>query len=135
MAETAWSRLTARGKARLKKSGVQPASYNAYARKSKAQRAKVNRDEFVRGKTRQQLAQKTRRATKRDKRKQAVDHILRVLRGKSKKQPRTKSIQRGVDMMTDAEVDEALTADYNFIAARAMRPMDPIRGKNPWWYG
>ena len=51
---SAWSKLTPRGRARLKASGVKPVSYNAWARKTARQRAKLDRDAYVRGQTSKQ---------------------------------------------------------------------------------
>lgn len=131
MPSTAWSRLTAKGKARLRKSGVNPASYNAYARKSKAQKAKVNRDDFVRGKTKVQKTQSTRRQAIKTQRQKVIEHLTVVLRGRGSK----KGITRGVRMMTPDELDIAENADYETIADMASRPPDESRGRNPFWYG
>jgi hypothetical protein len=136
MAKTAWSRLTKAGQTRLRKSGVNPASYNAYEKKSKADKAKTNRNDFIRGKTPQQQKDKARKTKRKTKRGDAVDRMVSILRGRGKRANR-KHIGKYVGSMDSDDLDWLMgdEATYSGIAQRASQPPDPDTGVNPFWYG
>ena len=115
MSKTAWSKLTPRGRARLKASGVIPASYNAWYKRPPAKRIGIDREQFIRGKT----AEQQKRSRKRNlsaRRRAIVDRLVNLNSSDANRKlidnpVRRRRIQAIVDNMdiTEIEIVESLS--------------------------
>jgi hypothetical protein len=137
-ARSAWSKLTEKGRARLRQSGVNPHSYNAWYRRKPEKRATVSRDDFLRGRTPEQQRRKQ-AAPAPEKRQEAEDRLYTLHGGSPWAKRRT--IHRGIESMSPSELDIALTAPREKIQKLARRPPDgritpdgDERDFNPFWY-
>lgn len=128
--DTPWGKLTDRGRDRLRKTGVTPQAYNAWEKKTPAQKRDagkkgVSRSDFIRGQTPKQQKRQARttaaRDTRNEKRQAVIQHVSDLTGGRAN----PKAVGKWIIGMEGDELDDLLDMDYDDLLDAAADSDDP----------